>query len=298
MRINLQPGEYIVAVSGGVDSIVLLNLLLNQFNNKTLYKFTVAHYDHGIRQDSEKDRILVENIAKINHLKFFYQEGHLGITASEELARQSRYNFLFSLQKEIKADLIITAHHQDDLIETVIFNILRGTGRVGLSPFMNNSNIIHPLLKFKKTDIINYANLHHLVWRDDVTNFDLKYSRNFIRHKIIPMFNQAQLEWLIIKIKRMTFLNQQIDQLFLSLFNQNDKTKIKKSFINNCPDLVAKDFLTFWLRQNNLRNFDKKAILRLYKNSQLLETGKKIDVKNNYYVLIEKEYLALNYYKC
>ena len=298
MRVNLQPGKYIVAVSGGVDSMVLLNLLLAQFSNESLYQFIIAHYDHGIRQDSKKDRLLVESVAKSNNLKFFYQEGHLSSMVSEELARRFRYDFLFSLQKKLKADQIITAHHQDDLIETVIFNILRGTGRLGLSPLMNNSNIIHPLIKFKKTDIINYAKDHNLIWRDDSTNFDLKYSRNFIRHRIVPMFNQFQLDWLVAKIQQEEVLNQKIDQLFLSLLNQNDKTKIKKSFINHCPDLMAKDFLAFWLRQNNLRNFDKKAILRLYKNSQLLETGKKIDIKNNCYIQVEKEYLALKHYKC
>ncbi len=298
MRVNLQPGKYIVAVSGGVDSMVLLNLLLAQFNNESLYQFLIAHYDHGIRQDSKEDRLLVENVAKSNNLKFFYQEGHLGPMVSEELARKFRYDFLFTLQKKLKVDQIITAHHQDDLIETVIFNILRGTGRVGLSPLMSNSNILHPLIKFKKIDIIDYAKDHNLIWRDDSTNFDLKYSRNFIRHRIVPMFNQFQLDWLVTKIQQTEVLNQKIDQLFLSLLNQNDKTKIKKSFINNCPDLVAKDFLAFWLRQNNLRNFDKKAILRLYKNSQLLETGKKIDIKNNCYIQVEKEYLALKHYKC
>jgi tRNA(Ile)-lysidine synthetase-like protein len=298
MRVNLQPGKYIVAISGGVDSMVLLNLLLSQFDNKSLYQFIIAHYDHGIRQDSKKDRLLVENVAKASNLVFFYQEGHLGPMVSEELARKYRYDFLFSLQQKLKIDQIITAHHQDDLIETVIFNILRGTGRLGLSPLMNNSNIIHPLIKFKKIDIIKYANDHNLIWREDSTNFDLKYSRNFIRHKIIPVFNQSQLDWLVAKIQQTEVLNQQIDQLFLSLLNQNDKTKIKKSFINHYPDLMAKDFLAFWLRQNNLRNFDKKAILRLYKYSQLLETGKKIDIKDNYYIQVEKEYLALKQYKC
>ena len=115
----LQPGTYVVAVSGGVDSMVLLDLLAKQPDIKLI----VAHYDHGIRSDSKLDRELVASSAKKYKIPFVYESGNLGPGTSENQARIARYNFLRKVQKESKADAIVTAHHQDDALETAILNI-------------------------------------------------------------------------------------------------------------------------------------------------------------------------------
>jgi tRNA(Ile)-lysidine synthase len=104
--ISIAPGHYVVAVSGGVDSVALLHMLQDMPD----VKLTVAHYDHGIRPDSHLDRINVANLAKKYGLPFVYNEGNLGPDASEELARLARYNFLRQTQNELGANAVITAH--------------------------------------------------------------------------------------------------------------------------------------------------------------------------------------------
>src|SRR5690606_5271626 len=106
--IKIRPGKYVVAVSGGVDSMVLLDLL----RQKPKLELIVAHFDHGIRPDSAEDRKLVQRVAKHYDLPFVYAEGKLGPKASEALAREARYAFLRRVQAEQGAEAIITAHHQ------------------------------------------------------------------------------------------------------------------------------------------------------------------------------------------
>src|SRR6185369_2891937 len=122
MQLKVRPGKYVVAVSGGVDSMVLLELL----RQKPKLELIVAHFDHGIRPESGEDRKLVQRIAKHYELPFVYVEGHLGASASEALAREARYAFLRKVQAEQGAEAIITAHHQDDMLETAIMDLMRG----------------------------------------------------------------------------------------------------------------------------------------------------------------------------
>src|SRR5688572_27728765 len=133
MKINVAPGKYIVAVSGGVDSMVLLHLLSQHSQSELI----VAHFDHGIRPDSAEDRKLVEKTAKKYGLEFVYREGELGPGASEAEAREARYGFLQIIKVKHNAKAIVTAHHQDDMLETAIINMLRGTGRKGLSSLVS-----------------------------------------------------------------------------------------------------------------------------------------------------------------
>ena len=146
MKLELEPGVYVVAVSGGVDSMVLLDLLRRQ---KDL-KLVVAHLDHGIRSDSDLDRQLVQQVASKHGLAFVYNTAQLGPGASEALARKARYNFLRRVQLATNATAIVTAHHQDDLIETAILNLLRGTGRKGLSSLGDDKHLRRPLLHVSK----------------------------------------------------------------------------------------------------------------------------------------------------
>src|SRR5438445_4950610 len=115
-----KPGSYAVAVSGGVDSVVLLDILAKRDD----LELAVAHFDHGIREDSVEDRHFVEGLAKNYGLPFIYEEGSLGPKSSEAEAREARYKFLRQAQKKAGAKAIITAHHQDDLLETAILNML------------------------------------------------------------------------------------------------------------------------------------------------------------------------------
>ena len=158
MKISVPVGTYIIAVSGGVDSMVLLDTL----KDNPKLRLIVAHFDHGIREDSKKDRDLVATAAKEYGLKYEEECGLLGSLASEEKAREARYNFLKKVKNKYKADSIITAHHQDDLIETLLLNVFF-IGRIGtMSPKLRSDDgkniVIRPLIYVSENDIRQYSN--------------------------------------------------------------------------------------------------------------------------------------------
>lgn len=170
----------ILAVSGGVDSVVLLDMLSKMPETDLI----IAHFDHGIRDDSADDAIFVAELAKKYGLPYETRREELGKNVSEEKARIRRYLFLNDLVKKYDAQ-IITAHHADDAVETIAINIYRGTGWRGLAAM--DSDVIRPLINMTKTEILDYAKNHKLSWREDSTNLHQDYLRNRLRHKMIDM---------------------------------------------------------------------------------------------------------------
>jgi tRNA(Ile)-lysidine synthase len=167
---------YIAAISGGVDSVALLDMLASAKDHEII----VAHFDHGIRQDSAEDAAFVESLATKYGFVFETKREELGADSSEEKARTRRYAFLRDIAQKHNAR-IVTAHHGDDLVETIAINFSRGTGWRGLAVL--DSDIMRPLLHLSKADIIQYAQAHHLSWREDSTNASDAYLRNRIRQK-------------------------------------------------------------------------------------------------------------------
>lgn len=170
--------NYLVAVSGGVDSIVLLDMLA-----KAEHRLIVAHVDHGIRgEESAADARFVRALAKKYQVPFVMTELHLGASASEEQAREGRYEFLFAQAEKFGAT-VATAHHRDDLVETVALNLTRGTGWRGLG-VLDRSSITRPLLALTKAQLYNYALKNRLEWVEDATNGTDAYLRNRLRAKL------------------------------------------------------------------------------------------------------------------
>ena len=170
---KMAPGRYIVAVSGGVDSMVLLDML----RQNPQLDLVVAHVDHGIRPDSAEDAAFVETYAGRHNLQYATTRLQLGPGASEDRARKARYQFLQYCCKTKGADGIVLAHHQDDVIETALLAIVRGTGWRGLAPFAVSENLVRPLLYMSKWQLIGYARKHTIVWREDSTNGRIVYAQ-------------------------------------------------------------------------------------------------------------------------
>lgn len=180
--------KYIVAVSGGVDSMVLLDMMVRAGGHELI----VAHFDHGIRDDSHLDAQLVRDVASKHGLVFESKREELGKDASEAYARERRYAFLRSLADKHKAE-IVTAHHLDDLVETVAINTTRGTGWRGLAVL--DSGVKRPLLDIEKAKILEYARRHAIEWREDSTNATPAYLRNRIRSQthLLPEETKREL---------------------------------------------------------------------------------------------------------
>lgn len=300
-----------VAVSGGVDSVVLLDLLVKQYvssvkgskkqiteyrlqNTDIDVRLIIAHYDHGIRKDSHKDREFVQKIAEKYGLPFVFDEGKLGADASEDTARKARYNFLEKVKISSGADAIITAHHQDDQIETTIFNLLRGTGRRGLTSLADSKDIARPLLGVPKKAIIDYAKKHSIKWREDPTNTDLKYRRNYIRKKIIPKMSTKQRKNIINLINQAKTTNKEIDDQIAKIlqFIETDR-ELNRNLYIMLPHKVAAEVVAGWLRSHGIRNFDKPLIGRITAAAKTYRQGKVIDINKRYMIRITSNSLAL-----
>jgi tRNA(Ile)-lysidine synthetase-like protein len=195
--------KYVVAVSGGVDSVVLLDMLAKKGDSELI----VAHFDHGIRTDSKLDAEFVAKLAKLYKLPFETKREDLGASASEELARDRRYKFLRDVAKKHKATLV-TAHHADDVVESITINLLRGTGWRGLTVL--DSDVVRPITDMAKSEIINYAKKHKLRWREDSTNLSDDYLRNRIRKQTIVLDNDIKRQLLALWVTQKA-IKKQID---------------------------------------------------------------------------------------
>ena len=184
------PEENILlAVSGGVDSMVMVHLFLLSGCN-----ISIAHLNHKLRGfESTGDEVFVRDFARDHNIQYFSKEMDMAAKAKEkkqnlqELAREERYTWFEQLCKDNDIQYIATAHHQDDEIESFIFNFSRKTGLKGLCGISHKrEKIIRPLLFTNRKEIFDYAKKNKIVYREDSSNAKLKYSRNYIRHKIIP----------------------------------------------------------------------------------------------------------------
>lgn len=211
------PGKYIVAVSGGVDSVCLLDILVASGE----YDLVVAHADHGIRVDSEEDADLVVALAHKYNLLINATKLQLGKNASEERTRTARYAFLFDAMELADADAIITAHHADDVLETSIMNIRRGTDRYGAAGGMTREGIVRPLINLTKAELLDYAREHQLQWREDNTNQDVKYTRNKVRHELIPSIDVNDYKNHLAELGE---LNEKIDSLLKGIVSIKKET--------------------------------------------------------------------------
>lgn len=267
--IKLDPGHYVVAVSGGVDSVALLDLLVRhaEAHGGKKHRFVVAHFDHGIRDVSHLDRLLVHEIAGAHKLPFVYEEGALGPDASEAEARDARYAFLRKVQRHANAQGIITAHHLDDTIETAVINIMRGTGRKGLSSLKSNREVIRPLLHVPKSHLKAYAEANGLTWHEDSTNQNQDYKRNYVRHTILPKLkakSPADYHKLVTLLRRQREINHAIDQQLETILHlQPSRRQLRRLDVSLLPYKVACELVAEWLRQNGKRGFNRWLVERL-----------------------------------
>lgn len=192
--------KYILAISGGIDSVTLLDELIrrpDRYLDDEAAEYVVAHVDHGIRDDSASDEVLVRHLAEKYNLEYRSTKLQLADSASEALARQRRYAWLRSVQQEFQATAIVTAHHQDDVIETIIINMVRGTGWRGLCSLYDQPAIRRPFIRYSKAEIVQLALQSNLAWREDSTNQSPKYLRNLIRMTLLNKLNARERKQLV-----------------------------------------------------------------------------------------------------
>ena len=248
-----QQKTYLLAVSGGVDSMVLLHLF------KVLgFKFEVVHINYHLRQeDSNLDQKLVSDFCERCKIPFHLYEvsekDHQPENSIQKWARDLRYRFFRNIQKEHHLEYVVTAHHLNDQLETFVINLSKASGIKGLSGIpANEHKIIRPLLSFSKHEIYGFAKENHIEFREDVSNQKNDYLRNRVRHHVVPELMKINDQFLQNFSKSMAILNQTKDFLKdlidekMSAFKTNvetGQTIIDKRKFSNESNLVRFEIL-------------------------------------------------------
>ena len=189
----LKEGKLLIAISGGLDSVVLTHLC-----HELKLNVTLAHCNFNLRNDeSNADEQFVVDVADKLALEVFVQNFDTEVYAKtyklsiQMAARKLRYDWFNELAEQLQFDYILTAHHADDNLETFLINLSRGTGLDGLTGIPEqNDKILRPLLSFSRKELEDYAKEHQIKWREDTSNASDKYLRNALRHHVIPKLKE------------------------------------------------------------------------------------------------------------
>lgn len=275
----------IIAVSGGVDSVSLLHMLALQKK-----PMIVAHVNHGIRDDSDRDQELVRELAAKYDLPFVTTKLELASSTSEEKARTKRYQWLEKLAKQEDAASIVTAHHQDDVLETIVINLLRGTGWRGLASLRETSRRIRPLLGMSKAEVVAYAIDHELTWNEDSTNESFRYLRNRVRNRIIPRLTVVQRRDCLSLYTGQCRLRREIDTEGRQVVEKYSKSKaIDRHLLTMVDGNVAIELLKIWLGET----LEASRMSDLLLFSKVAKSGDKWSIDANRYVRADKTRLIV-----
>ncbi len=227
--------KVILGVSGGPDSIAMLNVLLNIKNEGNInFDIIVAHVNHKIRVEASQDEAFVCDFCKKNNVQFFSksidipQIAHDKKIGEEEAGRYERYKFFDEIMSKTKANKIAIAHNQNDKAETILMNLLRGTGILGLKgiEFVKDEKYIRPLLDCTRAEIENYCKIQNLEPRIDKTNFDNTYTRNKVRNVVIP------------------YVQKEFNPNFIkALIRLSELVKEEEEYVQNQVEIVYKEVL-------------------------------------------------------
>lgn len=251
----------IVGVSGGPDSMCLLNIL-NKLKEQLEIKITVAHINHMIRKEADEETKYVEDYCKMNNIPCFVKRINVLEKASndkigtEEAGRKARYDFFEEIAKKVNANKIATAHNANDNAETVLMNIIRGTGSSGLKGIepIRDGRFIRPLIECERVDIETYCNENKLEPKIDKSNFENTYTRNKIRNILIPNIKQEFNPNIIHSLNKMSELLKEENEFIEQYVEDVWKTVV----INEEKDVIL-DLKKF----NQLGKFVKSKVILL-----------------------------------
>ncbi len=270
-RLNLLEigDKIVVAVSGGIDSVVLLDLLV-KLQQEYQFELSVAHFNHSLRgSESDGDQQFVQQLAEQHHLPFYSENGSTKFIANEqkrsiqETARDLRYTFLNDLRIRLGYDKIVTAHNANDNAETVLFNLLRGTGVKGLCGIptrREDMKIVRPLLCSAREHIQEYASEHDIQFREDSSNKKTDYSRNFLRHNVFPLLSESINSNVIETLNRNAELFSLLDTYLHDQYKKNTIKLVKERLVDQMVidrELFLKEpeFIQYYTMYNMVREF-------------------------------------------
>jgi tRNA(Ile)-lysidine synthase len=308
-----KPSVILVGVSGGIDSVVLLDLL-SVISTRGWCTIHVAHCNHQLRGEaSHQDELHVRRLASKYGLHFHHtsadvagysKDYNLGI---ETAARIMRYQFFEKAAKASHADVIATAHHSEDNAETLLMNLMRGSGITGLAGIPPRRDLdkklsyIRPILWLSKKEIEHYAKVRNLEWREDESNTELNFTRNKIRHELLPMLRAEYSPGLTEVLNRTTTLMREaqefIAERIIHIMKQGVREISKTSFaINIGMFQTIKDFAKGELIQASLRYYLRMQPISMVAIDSILNiaqgpAGGRLDITKDLFVIRDREEL-------
>lgn len=311
--------KIVVAVSGGPDSMALLDILYklrNEFKEKYSidYSIVVAHVNHMLREESKDEKIYVENFCKDRNIEFYYlqkdvkNESIQNKMGTEEYARKIRYEFFEEVSIKTNSNKIAVAHNLNDNVETILLNVIRGSGIKGLCGMSYTyGKIIRPLINIQKKELLNYCISNELNPCFDKTNEQDIYMRNKVRLNLIPTIEKEYNSNFINNILRLrelaildeNFLSEYTSQIVDSSIQKSDDESIVFNFekiLSQSESIKQRSIREIIFRRlNNVEGISNIHVLDILK---LLENNipkKKYIIGNKFTIEIMKKYIAKIY---
>jgi len=253
ININLDKlnitGPIVIGVSSGADSMALFHYMIKNYKDKII----CAHINHNVRDQSNEEQIFLENYCKENNIIFEtmtiknYTENNF-----ENEARKKRYNFYEEILNKYNSKYLLLAHHADDLIETILMKIVRGSninGYAGIKKIakMNNYYIVRPLLDYTKEEILKYLKDNNIKYYEDITNNDTTYTRNRFRHNLLPLLKKENND---VHKKFIKYSNTLLE--YHEYIEYEVDNNINKIYKNNLLDINKFNKLHPFLKKNIL----------------------------------------------
>ncbi len=271
LNLDLKGKKLLLAVSGGVDSLAML-CILNVLKSSMGFSISVCHLNHGLRPEANTEYDFVQSICKKNNILFFGGRSKVRVYSRackigiEEAARNIRYKFLQGIRLKTCSDFIVTAHHLNDLAEDILMRLIRGVGWPslgGMKAIDDTGKILRPLLLISKIELQDFLQDIDISWHEDMSNYDLKYKRNRMRHKLLPLILEENPNFL--KTVANLWLLSRIDERYFSsiLAGLYTTTKRHENFI-----VVPRAKVTSWEQSIRLRFY--KSIISDYGKTQTL----------------------------
>lgn len=307
LKFNLALGELppnteklYLAFSGGIDSTVLMHVLLHYTEQ---YKIVLWHINHGLQNNAKSMEDFARHQAKQFGLEFRVDDLNMDSSDGnlEAKARDHRYR-LFA-QELSENDVLITAHHKNDQAETLLINMMRGSGASGLRAIarlktLGKGLLFRPFLNFTRDEIEHYAVFHKLQWIEDPSNKSVKYDRNYLRHEVLPVIIKR---WpsAISQLQRVSELQNESEQLQTDLAQIDyAQAEIKKPFTNfSCISVEALTTLSFARKKNMIRYWIKLNNLSVIGFHKIEELLKQLNSRIDAMPVIEGNDFQLRLYK-
>ena len=290
--------KIVVAVSGGPDSMCLLHLVMDTFSHD---KIICAHVNHNVRKESEDEAIFLKEFCKKNNIIFEYMKiKEYNSDNFHDYARKRRYDFFNELLKKYNSKYLLTAHHADDLMETIIMRLIRGSSLNGYKGFSrisktNNTILLRPLITATKEDILNYCSKNNIEYVTDKSNLSNKYTRNRIRNNVLPLLREENKN----VYEKFIKFNNDLEEVSDYINNTINK-KLKKIYKNNLLNIelfkkeekvIQKEILYKILEKiykQDLNLINDKHVLDIFKLINNDKSNMIINLPNN--IIVRKKY--------